>query len=116
MHNIYVDYNLYSFNYDVFSLNIFYFIYSLSDHMFKGLSSLQVLTLANNRITTLSSFCLQPLNNLHALVLSNNLISNEEYEDENSFEGHNQLDNALKGKIHLRSLSLDHNSIKHISR
>ena len=105
-----------SFNYDVFSLNIFYFIYSLSDHMFKGLSSLQVLTLANNKITTLSSFCLQPLNNLHALVLSNNLISNEKYEDENSFEGHNQLDNALKGKIHLRSLSLDHNSIKHISR
>ena len=115
MHNIYVDYSV-CFNYDVLALNIFYFINSLSDHMFKGLSSLQVLTLANNKITTLSSFCLQPLNNLHALVLSNNLISNEEYEDESSFEGHNQLDNALKGKIHLRSLSLDHNSIKQVSR
>ena len=54
--------------------------------MFKGLSSLQVLTLANNRITTLSSFCLQPLNNLHALVLSNNLISNEKYEGDKEFK------------------------------
>ena len=88
--------------------------------MFKGLVSLQVLTLAHNRITTLSSMSLHPLNNLHALVLSHNLIGKENHEGQKhrfeEFDRHNQLINALKGKNKLRSLSLDHNKIKHISR
>ena len=88
--------------------------------MFNGLGSLQVLTLAHNRITTLSSMSLHPLSNLHALVLSHNMIGNdEEYDRKLSFGGfdeHTQLTNALKGKTKLRSLSLDHNLIKHLSR
>jgi Leucine-rich repeat (LRR) protein len=61
---------------------------------------------------------LHPLSNLHALVLSHNLIGNEDHGgQETRFEGfRNQLVNALKGKNKLRSLSLDHNQIKHISR
>ena len=87
--------------------------------MFDGLETLQVLTLAHNRITTLSPMSLHPLHNLHALVLSHNLIGSDEYEGQSSFGGLgrvNQLMNALKGKKKLRSLSLDHNLIKHLSR
>ena len=56
-----------------------------------------------------------PVHNLHALVLSHNLIGNEM----NGFGGYgkqDQVTSALKGKNKLRSLSLDHNRIKHISR
>ena len=92
----------------------------MSDGIFEGLDSLQVLTLAHNRIKTLSSMSLHPLHNLHALVLSHNLIGSDEYEGQSDFGGfdrvNNQLINALKGKNKLRSISLDHNLIKHLSR
>ena len=83
--------------------------------MFKGLESLQVLTLAHNKIASMSTMSFQSLHNLHALVLSHNLIGNEM----NGFVGYgrqDQVTSALKGKNKLRSLSLDHNQIKHISR
>ena len=89
--------------------------FSLTDHLFKGLESLQVLTLAYNKIASMSTMSLHPLHNLHALVLSHNLIGNEM----NGFVGYgrqDQVTSALKGKNKLRSLSLDHNRIQHIGR
>ena len=86
--------------------------------MFNGLESLQVLTVAHNRITTLAPMSLHPLHNLHALVLSHNLIGSEYKEgmDFGEIDKDKQVMNCLKGKKKLRSLSLDHNYIKHLPR
>ena len=92
--------------------------FSLSDDMFNGLESLQVLTVAHNRITALSPMSLHPLHNLHALVLSHNLIGSEYKEGLgfDDFDKDKQVVNCLKGKKKLRSLSVDHNYIKHLPR
>lgn len=77
----------------------------VDDFLFSDLVALQVLSLGHNQIVEMSAQSLAPLKMLHVLVLSHNSL------DEKGISG-----GAFRSLSDLRSLSLDHNRLRNLSR